>query len=99
MLQSPCLEYHMKTIGIDQSLSNRPSVEHKISNNIKYIFQHAGKCDDQQNLKYILDAAMVSTPEGVTYVSPSLRITQTTVKNQVLGNHCVYSLTYLMLKR
>ena len=34
-------------------------------NNIKYIYQHAGKCDDQQNLKNILDATMVSTPEGV----------------------------------
>ena len=35
-------------------------------NNIKKIYQHAGKCDDQQNLKDILDAAMVSTLEGVT---------------------------------
>ena len=32
-------------------------------NNIKKIYQHAGKCDDQQDLKDILDAAMVSTPE------------------------------------
>ena len=42
---------------------------------------------------------MISTPEEVTDFSPSFRITQTTVKNQVLGNHCVYSPTYLMLKR
>ena len=63
MLKSPRLEHHMKTISIDQSLSNRPSVEHKYLNNIKYIYQHAGKCDDQQNLKDILDADMVSTPE------------------------------------
>ena len=28
----------------------------------KNIYQHAGKCDDQQNLKYILDAAMLLTP-------------------------------------
>ena len=34
--------------------------------NIKKIYQHEGKCDNQQNLKYILDADMVSTPEGVT---------------------------------
>ena len=67
-------------------------------NNIKKIYQHVGKCDDQKNLKDILDAAMVSTPEEVTDDSPSLPMTQTTVKNQVLGNHCVYSLTYLMLK-
>ena len=61
MLQSPRLEDHMKTIGIDQSLSNMFSFEHKYLNNIK-IYQHAGKCDDQQNLKDILDAAIVSTP-------------------------------------
>ena len=41
---------------------------------------------------------MVYTTEEVTYVSPSLHITQTTVK-KVIGNHCVYSSTYLMLKR
>ena len=35
MLQSPRLEDHMKTIGIDQSLSNRPSDEHKFLNSIK----------------------------------------------------------------
>ena len=70
----------MKTIGIDLSSSNRPSVEHKCFNNTKKIYQHAGNCDDQQNLKDILDAAMVYTPQEVTDVSPSLRITQTTVK-------------------
>ena len=35
-------------------------------NNINNIYQQAGKCDYQQNLKDIPDAAMVSTPEGVT---------------------------------
>ena len=62
MLKSPRLEYHMKTIGIDQSLVNRPSIEHKFLNNIKKIYQHAVKCDDQKNLKYIIDYAMVYTP-------------------------------------
>ena len=51
----------MKTIGIDQSLCNRSSFEHKYLNNIKNIYQHAVKCDDQQNLEDIIDAAMVST--------------------------------------
>ena len=37
MLQSPHLEDNMKTIGIDQSLINRPSDEHKCLNNIKKI--------------------------------------------------------------
>ena len=35
MLQSPSLEDHMNTIDIDQSLKNRPSVEHKLLDNIK----------------------------------------------------------------
>ena len=49
-------------------------------NNIKNIYQHAGKCEDQQNLKDIIDAAMVSTPEGFTYNSPNMPMTSTPVK-------------------
>ena len=49
-------------------------------NNIKYIYQHAGKCDYQQNLKDILDASMVSTLEVVTDKSPSVPMTLTPVK-------------------
>ena len=71
MLQSSCLEDHMKTIGINQSSFNRSYFEHKCKNNIKKIYQPAGKCDDQQNLKDILEAALLSTPEGVTYNSPN----------------------------
>ena len=56
MLQSPRLEYHMKTIGVDQSLCNRSSFEHKCMNNIKKIYQHTVKCDDQKNLENVLDA-------------------------------------------
>ena len=89
----------MKTIGVDQSLCKSSSFEHKCLNNIKKIFQRAGKCDDQQNLKDNLDAYMVSTPEGVTYDSSNFPMTSTPVKNQVLVNHCVYSPTYYMLKR
>ena len=62
MLQSSHLEDHMDTIGTDQSLCTRSSFEHKCMNNIKKIYQHSGKCDDQQNLKDIIDAAMFSTP-------------------------------------
>ena len=61
MLQSPRLEDHMKAIAIDQLLWNRYSFEHKCLNKIKKIYQHAGKCDDQQNLKDNIDAAMLST--------------------------------------
>ena len=49
-------------------------------NNIKYIYQHAGKCDDQQNLKDILYADMVSNPEGVTDNSTNLPMTSIPVK-------------------
>ena len=46
VLQSPHLEDHVKTIGIDQSLCNRSSFGHKNVNNIKKIYQNAGKCDN-----------------------------------------------------
>ena len=46
----------------------------------KNIYQHAGKCDNQQNLKDILDASMVSTPEEVTDNSPNVPLTSITVK-------------------
>ena len=60
MLQSPCLKYCMKTIGIDQSVSNGASFEHNFLNIIKNIYQNYGKCDYQQNFKDILEAAMAS---------------------------------------
>ena len=64
MLHSPRLEDHMKTIGIDKSLCNRSSFEHKCLDNIKKIYHYAGKCDKQQNPKDILDASMLSTFRG-----------------------------------
>ena len=48
-------------------------------NNMKKIYQHAGKCDDQQNLKDILDTDMMSTPEGVTDNIPNVPLTSTPV--------------------
>ena len=49
-------------------------------NNIKKIYQHAGKFYDQQNLKDIIDAFMVSTPELVVDNSPNLPLTSIPVK-------------------
>ena len=49
-------------------------------NNIKEIYQHAGKCDDQQNLKDIIDADILSTPEGVTDNIPNVPMKSTPVK-------------------
>ena len=42
--------------------------------------QHAGMCDNQQNLKDILDAAMVSTPEKFIDDSPNVHMKSTPVK-------------------
>ena len=70
----------MKTIGIDQSSLARSYFEHRYMNNIKKIYHHAGKCDDQQNLKDIIDAAILSNPEGVTDNIPNVHMTSTPVK-------------------
>ena len=80
MLQYSHLEDHMKTIGIDQSSFTRSTFEHICMNNIKKINQHAGKCDNQQNLKDIIEAALLSTPEGVKYNSPNVHLTSSPVK-------------------
>ena len=48
--------------------------------NIKNIYQHASKFDYQQNLKDIIDAAILSTPEGITDNSPNVHMTSTPVK-------------------
>ena len=73
MLQSPRLEDNMNTIAFDQSLSNRPSVGQLFLNNIKIY-------TNMQVTAMTKNTAMVYTPEKVTYVITSLRITQTTVK-------------------
>ena len=70
MLKSPQLKDYLQTIGIDQYLSNNDIYEHKCLENIKKIYKQAGKCDDHQQFKYILEAAMVSIPEGFTNGSP-----------------------------
>ena len=64
----------MKTIGIDQTSFARSSFENRCMNNIKKIYQHSDKCDDQQNLKDIIDAAIISTPEGVTDNIPNVHM-------------------------
>ena len=85
MLQSSRLEDYIRTIGIDQSLCTSSSFEHKCLNNIRKIYQHAHDCDDQLNLKDIIDAAMVSTPEGFIYKSPNVPLISTSVKKPSAG--------------
>ena len=79
MLQSLRLKDHVYTIGIDLSLSNNALYEHKYLQNIKKLYKHAGKCDDQQKFKDILGTSVVSNPEGLTYNSPISPMTSTPV--------------------
>ena len=80
MFKSSRLEDHMKTNVIDQSSFTRSSFEYRSMNNIKKIYQHAGKWDDQQNLKDILEASLLSTTEGFTYNIPNVHMTSSPVK-------------------
>ena len=77
MLKSPRLKYHIQTMGIDPHLSNNNIYEHKCLENIKKIYKQAGNFDDQKQFKDILEAAMVSTPEGFTNNSPISASTST----------------------
>ena len=49
-------------------------------NNIKNIYQHAVNFDDQQNLKDILEAALLSTPKGFIDNSHNVYMPSTPVK-------------------
>ena len=80
MLQSLRLKDHMKTIGIEQSLSNSDIFEQICLQNINKLYQHAWKCDDQQEFNNVLEAAMVYTTEVLTNNSHRFPITSTPVK-------------------
>ena len=70
----------MKTIGNDQSSFNMSTFEQRCMNNIKNIYQHAGRCDDQQNLKNIRESAVLYTPEGFIDNIPNVHISSKPVK-------------------
>ena len=70
MFQSQILRYQVQTIGIHPYLSINAIYEHKCLVNIRKLYKQAGKCDNKQQFKYIIDAAMFSTPEGFTENSP-----------------------------
>ena len=83
MLQSPGLKDHVQNIGIHLSLSNNAIYEHKCLENIKILYKQAGKYDNQQQFKYILEPDMVSTPEGFTDNSPRYPMNPTPVQYTV----------------
>ena len=80
MLQSTRLKDHAQNIGIDQYLSNNALYEHKCLENIQKLYKHFGKYDDHQQIKDILEADMVSTPEGFIGNSPISPMKSTPVK-------------------
>ena len=83
MLQSLRLKYHTKIIGIDQYLEKKTALfKYRWLQNIKKLYQHAGKCENQQQFKDILESAMVSTPELFTNNSPRSPMIPTIVKKQ-----------------
>ena len=80
VLQSPRIKYHLQNIGIDQYLSNNALYIHKCLEKIKKLYKQAGKCDHQKKFKYIIEAAVVYTPEGFTNDSPISLMTSTPFK-------------------
>ena len=70
MLQSPRLKDHVQTIGIDQSLRNNALYERRCIETPNKSYNQDGKCDDQKQIKYILESAMVYNPEVFTNNSP-----------------------------
>ena len=65
----------MNTISIDQSFINNAMFVHRFIQSTKKLYKHAGKCDDQQWFKDILEDNMVSTIEGLTKNSPRSSMT------------------------
>ena len=53
----------MSTIGVDKSLSNIDLYEHQCLVNIKKLYKSDGKCDYEQQYKYILESTVVITSE------------------------------------
>ena len=64
------------------------------------MYQHASRCDDQQNLKDILDADMVDTPEEIADYGPILPMTKTTVRKPSAGKSlCIFTNIFDVRKR
>ena len=91
-MKSPRLKDHVHTIVINQSLRNNDIYEHKCLENIKKIYKQDGKCDNQQQLKYILKDDMVYTTEGFTNNSPIYPMTSTLVmKPSARKSMCMFT--------
>ena len=81
LLQWERLEKHMVSIAIDQYLSNSAMYEHICLENINKLYKSAGKFDDQQQYKAIIEEEMVYTPVVFTDNSPMSPSQYMTMKN------------------
>ena len=66
LLHSDRLKQHIVTIVIDPLLSNSEMYEHRCMKNINKLYTSSGKCNDQHHYKFIIELAMVSTPDIFT---------------------------------
>ena len=90
------MKQYIVTIGVYLSLSNSVFYEHRCLENIKKLYEYDGKCKDQQQYKYIIETATVSTPEGFTDNSPVSPGQYITVKKSIAKNHSVNFLKFWM---
>ena len=84
----------MKTIDIDQSLSNSTLLNINFLKTSRNYTNMLVSVMTKTILTYIIEAAMVSTPELFTNNSTRSPMTSTQVKKSIAINHCVFSLTY-----
>ena len=77
------------SFGLNQSLGYSAIYEHRCLENIKKLYKYSGKCDDWQQYKAILEAAMVSTTSVFTENSTMSYIPSMTVNIIVQENHFV----------
>ena len=66
--------------------------EHRCLQDIKKFYKHAGKCDNQQQFKDILEANMVYNPEVLTNSSPIYPMTPIPVKkSSAIKSLCLFT--------
>ena len=99
MLQSSCIQDHMKIIGIDQSLFKFSTFKQKCTNNkkIHINMQISERTKKPSRISQMLLWCQLQRDSHITVLmflwNKNLSIIQ------LIGNHCVFSPTYLMLKR
>ena len=70
-----------------------------VCKNINKLYKFTVKCDDQQQYKAILGAAIISIPEVFTETNPISPGLYATVKILMQGNHSLNFLTYWIFKK